>query len=111
MTHEMPLQEYMSTLAVNGTFHNVGIPDKPLPELKVQDFAPNGVNIGASHIGNRVEALAMLKLAADKKLKPFIETIDISEAGCKEAVERVKKNDVHYRFTLTGFSKAFGTGQ
>lgn len=53
----------------------------------------------------------MLKLASEKKLKPFIETIDISEEGCKEAVERVKKNQVHYRFTLTGFSKAFGTGK
>ena len=32
-----------------------------------------------------------------------------SEAGCKEAVERVYKNDnVKFRLTLTGFDKAFG---
>lgn len=111
MTHEMPIKEYMSTLAVNGTFHNVGLPDEPLPQIMAQDFAPNGVSIGASHIGNRHEALAMLKLAADKKLKPYIQTIDISEKGCKEAVEKVKVNDVRYRFTLVGFNKAFGTGK
>lgn len=111
MTHEMPVKEYMSTLAVNGTFHNVGLPDEPLPKMMAQDFAPNGSQIAGSHIGSRVEALSMLKLASEKKVKPFIETIDISEAGCKEAVERVKKNDVRYRFTLVGFSKAFGTGK
>jgi len=51
----------------------------------------------------------MLKLASEKNLKPMIETIDISEAGCKKAVEKVKVNDVRYRVTLTGFKKAFGT--
>lgn len=49
----------------------------------------------------------MLKLAADKGLKPLIETIPVSEKGCKEAVERLKTNDVRYRFTLTDFEKAF----
>lgn len=99
----------MSTLAVNGEFHNVGLPDKPLPRLMAQDFVANGCKIGASHIGSRKEAQAMLQLAADKKIKPMIETIDISEAGCKKAVEKVKVNDVRYRITLTGFEKAFGT--
>jgi alcohol dehydrogenase (NADP+) len=42
-------------------------------------------------------------------IHPMIETIDISEVGCKQAVEKVKKNDVPYRVTLTGFKKAFGT--
>ena len=51
--------------------------------------------------------LAMLKLAADKKLKPLIETIPVSEKGCKEAVERLKTNDVRYRVTLTDFDKVF----
>lgn len=99
----------MSTLSINGTFHNVGLPDKPLPQLKAQDFAPNGAHIGGSHIGSRPEMLAMLKLASEKDLHPMIETIDISEAGCKKAVEKVKSNDVRYRVTLTGFHKAFGT--
>ena len=108
MTNEFNLQEYMGTLAVNGEFHNVGLPDKPLPQIMAQDFAPNGSKIGGSHIGSRPEMIAMLKLASEKGLKPYIQTIDISEKGCKEAVEKVKVNDVRYRFTLTGFDKAFG---
>ena len=89
----------MSTLKVNGTFHNVGLPDDALPEIKPFMFMPNGSYLGASHIGSRPEMLEMLKLASDKKIKPLIETIPISEKGCKEGVERTEKNDVRYRFT------------
>lgn len=109
MTNEFNIQEYMSTLAVNGEFHNVGLPDKPLPEMKAFDFAPNGSKMGGSHIGSKAEAEEMLKLASEKGIHPMIETIDISEAGCQKAVQKVKTNDVRYRVTLTGFHKAFGT--
>lgn len=108
MTHEFNIHEYMSTLNVNGDFHNVGLPDKPLPQMRAQDFVPNGAKMGGSHIGNRPEMLAMLKLASKNNIKPMIETLDISEKGCKEAVERVKANDIRYRFTLTGYEKVFG---
>jgi alcohol dehydrogenase (NADP+) len=92
MTNEFDMKTYMSTLAVNGKFHNVGLPDKPLPKIIARDFAPNGSKICESHIGSEVEALATLKLASEKNIHPMIE-----------------KNDVPYRVTLTGFKKAFGT--
>ncbi|KAH7390065.1 NADP-dependent alcohol dehydrogenase 6 [Cadophora sp. MPI-SDFR-AT-0126] len=107
MTSEFNLKDYMSTLAVNGTFHHVGLPDKPLPEMRAQDFCPNGAAMSGSHIGNRTEAIAMLSLASERNIKSWVETIDISQEGCKEAVERVKKNDVKYRFTLVNYQKAF----
>jgi alcohol dehydrogenase (NADP+) len=108
-TDKFNLAEYFSTLKVNGTFHMVGFPDNPLPKLMAQDFAPNGCFLGASHIGNRPEMLAMLELANKQNIKSWVETIDISEQGCKEAVERVYKNDnVRFRFTLVNFDKAFG---
>ena len=107
MTHEFNLVEYLSTLAPNGTFHNCGVPDAPLPQLTVNDFMSNGSTIGASHIGSRPEMLKMLKLAVDKDIHPLIETLPISEKGCAEAVQRVSKNQVRYRFTLTDFDKAF----
>lgn len=95
-------------MKVMGRFHNVGLPDTDLPPLKAQSFAPGGYYIGASHLGNRPEMQAILKLAADKNVKSWIETIDISEKGCAAAVTRVKNNDVRYRVTLTGFDKVFG---
>ena len=107
MTHTFNLQEYMSTLNVNGEFHNVGLPDMPLPEIKAFDFASNGCKIGGSHIGSRPEMIEMLELASKNQIKPIIQTLSISEKGCKEAVEKVKSNDVRYRFTLVDFDKAF----
>ncbi|KAI9828101.1 MAG: hypothetical protein M1832_003628 [Thelocarpon impressellum] len=108
MASEFNMKEYLSTLNINGEFHNVGLPDKPLPTLMAQDFASNGSKMGSSHIGSRPEMLAMLKLASEKNVKPYIQTIDMSEEGCKEAVEKVYKNEVRYRFTLVNFDKAFG---
>lgn len=107
MTNEFDMKSYLSTLAVNGTFHNVGLPDKPLPTMMAQIFTSNGSKIGGSHLGSKPEMIEMLKLASEKGIHPMIETIDISEEGCKKAVEKVKVNDVRYRITLTGFKKAF----
>lgn len=107
-THKMDIPQYMSCLKVGGSFHLVGLPDEPLPEMKATTFASNSGKITGSHLGNHQEMEAMLKLAADKNVRPVVQTIDISEDGCKEAVERVKNGDVHYRLTLTGFDKAFG---
>ncbi len=108
MTHKFDISEYLSLCKVNATFHQVGLPDEPLPPIKPQAFMANGSSIGASHIGNRPECLAMLKLAAEKKIFPMVETVSISEEGCKEAVTRVQANKIRYLFTLTDYDKAFG---
>lgn len=108
MTDTFDLKTYMSTLKVGGEFHMVGLPDKPLPEMMAFQFTTNAAKLTGSHIGNHQEMEAMLKLAAEKDVRPWVEKIDLSEKGCKEAVERVKVNDVRYRFTLTGYEKVFG---
>lgn len=106
-THKMDVAQYMSTLKVGGDFHMVGLGDEPLPALMPMQFTKNGARITGSHLGNHQEMEEMLQLAADKGVRPVVQTIDISEEGCKEAVERVQKGDVHFRLTLTGFDKAF----
>jgi alcohol dehydrogenase (NADP+) len=108
MTHQFDLDAYMSTMKVMGRFHNVGLPDEPLPPLKAQQLMPGGYYIGASHIGNAPEMEAMLKLASEKNIKPDIETLDLSADNCSQAVQRVKKNDVRYRFTLVNYDAVFG---
>jgi alcohol dehydrogenase (NADP+) len=108
MTQEFDMSTYLGTLKVMGRFHNVGLPDYDLPAMKAQDFAPNGSYIGASHIGNHPEMVAMLELASKQNIKSWIETIPISAEGCAKAVIGVKENKVRYRYTLTGFDEAFG---
>lgn len=102
------LDAYFGTMKVGGRFHNVGLPDANLPQMNVKSFVPGQYYMGASHIGNRPEMLAMFKLASEKNIKSWVETIDISEKGCAEAVERVSKNDIRYRFTLVNYDKVFG---
>ncbi|KAI0543639.1 NADPH-dependent medium chain alcohol dehydrogenase [Xylaria curta] len=103
------MKDYMSTLAVNGTFHHVGLPDKPLPTMSAFDYMPGGYSMSVSHIGNRVEMQQMLKLASEMKITSWVQTIDISEAGCQEAIQRVQSGQPKYRVTLVGYEKAFGT--
>jgi alcohol dehydrogenase (NADP+) len=102
------LDDYFSTLKVWGKFHMVGFGDKPIPTLMAQQFAGNGCSIGASHIGNRPEMEAMFELASKQNIKSWVETIDVSEEGCKTALERLDKGDIKYRFTLVNFDKVFG---
>ncbi|KAM5347385.1 hypothetical protein ACJ41O_010390 [Fusarium nematophilum] len=101
------LKAYMSTLKVGGQFHMVGLPDDPLPEMHAFDFATNAGKLTGSHLGNHQEMDDMLNFAAEKGVKPWVETIPLSESGCQEAVERVQLGRVHYRFALVDFSQAF----
>lgn len=107
-TDKFDLSAYMGTMKVGGRFHNVGLPDQNLPQMSAQQFTPGQYYIGASHIGNRPEMIAMFELASKQNIKSWVETIDISEKGCAEAVQRVKDNDVRYRFTLVNYDAAFG---
>ncbi|KAL9045154.1 MAG: hypothetical protein Q9214_001763 [Letrouitia sp. 1 TL-2023] len=106
-TDKFDLPAYMSTLAVNGEMHHVGLPDNDMPPFAAQAFTPNGCKMGGSHIGSRPEMIKMLDLAAEKKIKPMIETIPISETGCRDATRNVKHNNVRFRHTLIDYDKAF----
>ncbi|KAE8343329.1 hypothetical protein BDV24DRAFT_149926 [Aspergillus arachidicola] len=108
-TDRFDMATYFSLLTINGTFHTVGISDKAFPPLRTQDMMGNGCSIAASHIGSREEVQEMLQLAAKLDIKSWVETIDISEEGCKTAVEKVYNGDVRYRVTLVGYDKVFGT--
>jgi len=63
--------------------------------------------MGASHIGNHQEMNEMLALAAKSGIKSWIQTIPVSEEGCKKAVEAVDKGGARYRYVLTGFEQHF----
>ncbi|KDN53332.1 GroES-like protein [Tilletiaria anomala UBC 951] len=92
------LPAMLSTLNVHGKLVFVGMPEDSFKDMRVQAFAGNGCFFGSSHIGSRKEVLSMLKLAADKEIKPWIEVLPMSR--CSEAVKRVSDNDVKYRFVL-----------
>jgi alcohol dehydrogenase (NADP+) len=79
------LAKYLSLLDVHGKWISVGLPEGAGQEIKSHMFMENGCLIGASHLGSRKEMLEMLNLAADKGLKPWVETVEISESGLAHA--------------------------
>jgi alcohol dehydrogenase (NADP+) len=107
-TEGFDLGKYLELLDVHGRWVSVGLPEGEGTKVRNQDFLTNGCFIGSSHLGSRKEVLAMLDLAVAKGVKSWVEEIEISEEGLKTALTRLHKNDVRYRFTLTGYEKAFG---
>ena len=101
------LDDYLSLLKVHGRFIAVGLPEGTGWQVRPQSLTSNGCLIGSSHLGTRKEVLEMLQLAADRNIRSWVETISISEEGVGQALERLHKGDVKYRFTLVDYDKQF----
>ncbi|KZT58310.1 GroES-like protein [Calocera cornea HHB12733] len=93
-----PIGQYLTMLDVAGIFVMVGLPEGHLPALTAFNLLPNGCRIAGSHLGNHEEMIQMLQLAADKGLKPWVETMPMKDCG--KAVQAVKDGKVRYRVVL-----------
>lgn len=103
---DFSIGEYTSMLTIGGKFISAGIPEAPFSVNPV-DLLKNACYLGSSHLGNRQEMIEMLNLAAEKNVTCWNETIPISKAGIKEALEKNCQNKVRYRITLTDYDKQF----
>lgn len=65
--------------------------------------------IGGSAIGSPKDIEYMLQVASEHNIRPWVETISLSEENLGKAWERAHKGDVHYRFTITDYDKFFKT--
>ena len=97
---DRPLRTYLTMLRVHGKFVNVGLPaaDNPLPPMHAFDLQTNAAFMGGSHLGSKSDCYAMLKLAAEKGIKPWVQEMPMSQA--KTALEALRKGDVKYRYVL-----------
>ncbi|CAK7241692.1 MAG: putative secondary metabolism biosynthetic enzyme [Sporothrix thermara] len=102
------LSAYLSLLDVHGRWVSVGLPEGEGLSVRNQDFLSNGCFIGSSHLGSRKETLAMLQLAVDKGIHPWIEQVPLSADNLSQTLQRLHKNDVHYRFCMTNYADVFG---
>jgi alcohol dehydrogenase (NADP+) len=101
------IEEYFSLLDIQGRWIVVGLPDDAVP-LKPPMFFPNGMLTGATHIGSRKETIEMLELAANRGIKSWVESVPLSAENLSKTVQRLYKNDVRYRFTMTDYDAVFG---
>ena len=91
-----PVDPFLSMLKHGGTLALVGV----APELK---FSPSYLcymrtSIEGSITGGTVELQEMLDFAAEKGVEAMIEKIPIDYVN--EALARLQKNDVRYRFVV-----------
>lgn len=100
----LPLGELLSTLDVQCKLVFVGMPEEGLSNVTSQTLSSNGAALTSSHLGSKPEVLRMLKLAADKKIKPWINVMPMKEAA--KAIKAVEDNSVRYRSVLTQVSWA-----
>jgi len=80
----------------------VGMPEEGLDNISSQALSGNAAALGSSHIGNKIEAIQMLNLAAEKDVKPWINVLPMKEAAT--AIKAVKDSSVRYRTILVQVS-------
>lgn len=97
---KMPLTGYLSLLKVHGTFIQVGAPDSgELPPVNAFTLIGTGAKIGGSATGSpSTEIPEMLKLAADKKIKPWVQLRPLKDAN--QVVLDMAAGKPRYRYVL-----------
>jgi len=95
---KMPLNKYLQLLRVKGTFVQVGAPEDKLPEMSAFAFIGKGISMTGSMIGSPAEVEEMLQLAADKKIKPWINKYSMKDAN--KAIVDIEAGKARYRISL-----------
>ncbi|KAL1651434.1 hypothetical protein SLS58_000774 [Diplodia intermedia] len=95
---KMPLMGYLSLLRYKGTFIQVGAPEDAMPQINAFALIAKRCKLGGSLIGAPGEIKEMLDLAAEKKLKPWIQERSIKDAN--QAVVDMEGGKARYRYVL-----------
>ncbi|KAL2128080.1 hypothetical protein VTI74DRAFT_9759 [Chaetomium olivicolor] len=94
----MPLMEYLALLKFDGTFVQVGAPEDGLPTIQQFPLIFKRLKITGSLIGSPDDIREMLQLAADQKVKPWIEEIPMKDAN--KAIVDMDAGKPRYRYVL-----------
>ncbi|QEN15227.1 NAD(P)-dependent alcohol dehydrogenase [Mycolicibacterium sp. ELW1] len=93
----LDLSAYLSTLRVDGTLVELGMPEQPMV-VPAQPLVSMRRHLSGSMIGGIPETQEMLDFCAEKGIEPEIELIQPDYIN--EAYERVLVSDVRYRFVI-----------
>jgi len=94
----MPLAKYLSLLKLDGTFVQVGAPDDGLPAINQFALIMKRIKITGSLIGSPSDIKEMLQLAAEQKVKPWIQEIPMKDAN--RAIVDMAAGKPRYRYVL-----------
>lgn len=94
----MPIQQYLDLLAFNGTLVQVGAPEEGLPAFNQMPIEFKRLSIMGSLIGSRREIREMLRLAAEKEIRPWVQQRKMEEAN--QVLLDFEKGLPRYRYVL-----------
>lgn len=88
---------YLNNLKTNGSLVLVGLPNEPL-EVGAFNIVNGRKSFSGSNIGGIAETQEVLNFCAKHNITADIELISVSQIN--NALERLEKNDVKYRFVI-----------
>jgi alcohol dehydrogenase (NADP+) len=95
---KMPLADYLSLLRPHGFFVLVGAPEEDLPRLPAFSLIVRNVHLTGSSIGSPSTISEMLRFAAEKDIKGWIQEWPLSRVN--EALDAMEEGRARYRFVL-----------
>ncbi len=95
---DMPLESYLRLLRTNGTFVQVGAPEDKLPPLGAYSLISKACSVTGSQVGSPGEMKEMLKFAAEKGVKPWVEVKRMRDVN--QCVVDMEKGKARYRYVL-----------
>jgi len=95
---DMPLSGYLRLLKTDGVFVQVGAPEQPLPPVMAFSLIQKGVKITGSNIGSPEDIRAMLKLAAEKRVLPWIQKRAMKDVNV--TLKDMHAGKARYRYVL-----------
>ncbi|KAI8868903.1 putative mannitol dehydrogenase [Ramicandelaber brevisporus] len=93
----MPWDGYLWSVKRGGKVVIVGLPEEHIP-VNVIPVLLNDISIMGSVIGGRQQHHDMLEFAAKHGVQSVVEMLPMNQVN--DAIERVRRNDVRYRFVL-----------
>nr|CAB3482409.1 unnamed protein product [Digitaria exilis] len=93
----IPVAPYMGLLKPNGKMIMIGLPEMPL-EIPPFDLITGSKTLAGSHIGGIGDTQEMIEVAAKHGVMADVEVIGAEYVN--EAMERLAKADVRYRFVI-----------
>ncbi|TEA12103.1 NADP-dependent alcohol dehydrogenase 6 [Colletotrichum sidae] len=96
---DMPLEQYLRLLKWGGSYIQVGAPDGgKLPDISAFTLILNRIKVGGSNIGSVNQIREMLDFAAEKNIKPWIQTRSMKDAN--QAIVDMEHGEARYRYVL-----------
>ncbi|KAJ9144163.1 Zinc-binding dehydrogenase [Pleurostoma richardsiae] len=95
---DAPIADYIMLLKQDGRLCQVGLPDDGVLSFAAGQLVLKRVSLVGSCIGSPGELREMLALAAEKNIKPWVETRPMSEANA--AIVELEAGKPRYRYVL-----------